>query len=116
MAPTDELPREDASATIHEPTPAAQSLSGDDEKRSGSIDKHADAEEKGEVAENDNANAAPEGEQEDPDAVYPTGLALGLLTLGLCLTTFVIALDNTIIATAIPHITTVFHSLDDVGW
>ncbi|KZP14857.1 MFS general substrate transporter [Athelia psychrophila] len=56
------------------------------------------------------------GEQEDPEAEYPKGSALGLLALGLCLTTFVIALDNTIIATAIPHITTVFDSLGDVGW
>lgn len=29
---------------------------------------------------------------------------------------FVVALDNTIIATAIPKITTVFHSTQDVGW
>ena len=27
-----------------------------------------------------------------------------------------VALDNTIISTAIPTITTVFHSLNDVGW
>jgi MFS family permease len=43
-------------------------------------------------------------------------LKLWILSLGLCLTTFVIALDNTIIATAIPKITTVFNSLEDVGW
>lgn len=30
--------------------------------------------------------------------------------------TFVVALDNTIIATAIPRITEVFQSTDDVGW
>ncbi|KAH7242786.1 major facilitator superfamily domain-containing protein [Fusarium tricinctum] len=44
------------------------------------------------------------------------GLQLGLLTLGLSLATFVVALDNTIIATAIPRITSAFNSLDDVGW
>ena len=47
---------------------------------------------------------------------YPKGAALVLLTFGLCLATFVVALDNTIIATAIPRITTVFDSLNDVGW
>ncbi len=53
---------------------------------------------------------------EDDDSKYATGLPLHLLTFGLTLSTFVIALDNTIIATAIPRITTVFNSLDDVGW
>lgn len=70
----------------------------------------------------------------DDESKYPKALPLALLTFGLCLTTFVIALDNTIIgervpllssvhhdlicftATAIPKITTVFDSLNDVGW
>ncbi|GME66062.1 MFS general substrate transporter [Neofusicoccum parvum] len=34
----------------------------------------------------------------------------------LCLAVFCVALDNTIIATAIPKITSDFHSLEDVGW
>lgn len=53
---------------------------------------------------------------EDDESKYATGLSLHLLTLGLTLSTFVIALDNTIIATAIPRITTVFQSVNDVGW
>jgi len=47
---------------------------------------------------------------------YPTGLKLNLISLALCLSVFLMALDNTIIATAIPKITDQFHSLDDVGW
>lgn len=47
---------------------------------------------------------------------YPSGLKLGLITLALCLGVFLMALDNSIIATAIPHITDQFNSLDDVGW
>ncbi|KAL2064826.1 hypothetical protein VTL71DRAFT_3966 [Oculimacula yallundae] len=47
---------------------------------------------------------------------YPTGVKLGLISLALCLSVFLIALDNTIIATAIPKITDQFHSLPDVGW
>ncbi|KAJ7758576.1 major facilitator superfamily domain-containing protein [Mycena maculata] len=47
---------------------------------------------------------------------YPTGLKLGLITLALCLSVFLVSLDNTIIATAIPKITDQFDSLDDVGW
>lgn len=47
---------------------------------------------------------------------YPTGVKLHLISLALCLSVFLIALDNTIIATAIPKITDQFKSLDDVGW
>lgn len=53
---------------------------------------------------------------EDDESKYPKGGPLAILTFGLCLATFVVALDNTVIATAIPKITTVFDSLNDVGW
>lgn len=56
-----------------------------------------------------------EDEAED-ESKYLSGPKLIILSLGLCLVTFVIALDNTIIATAIPKITTVFNSLEDVAW
>ena len=65
------------------------------------------------------ATTTPAAESEaDPndETEYPGGLKLALITIGLALATFVIALDNTIIATAIPQITTVFNSLNDVGW
>ncbi|RDL36192.1 putative HC-toxin efflux carrier TOXA [Venustampulla echinocandica] len=58
-----------------------------------------------------------EGQEETENVTkYPGGLSLALLTLGLCLAMFVVALDNTVIATAIPRITTDFDSLNDVGW
>ncbi|TVY52678.1 Aspyridones efflux protein [Lachnellula cervina] len=47
---------------------------------------------------------------------YPTGMKLGLISMALCLSVFLMALDNSIIATAIPKITDQFHSLPDVGW
>ncbi|ATZ46384.1 Bcmfs1 [Botrytis cinerea B05.10] len=47
---------------------------------------------------------------------YPTGVKLQLISLALCLSVFLMALDNSIIATAIPKITDQFHSLNDVGW
>ncbi|KAL3419414.1 major facilitator superfamily transporter [Phlyctema vagabunda] len=34
----------------------------------------------------------------------------------LCLATFCVAVDNTILSTAVPRITHDFHSIDDVGW
>ncbi|KAJ5158517.1 Major facilitator superfamily domain general substrate transporter [Penicillium coprophilum] len=47
---------------------------------------------------------------------HQTGPKLALITLALCLGVFLVALDNSIIATAIPKITSQFQSLDDVGW
>jgi len=43
-------------------------------------------------------------EEEDPTE-YPTGLPLLFITTALCLAVFLVALDQTIIATAIPKIT-----------
>lgn len=76
----------------------------------GSSDTEAPAARDGDIAEPNTENA------EQDEIVYPGGLQLGLLTFGLCMATFTVALDNTIIATAIPKITTVFDSLGDVGW
>ncbi|KAL8819246.1 MAG: hypothetical protein Q9223_002277 [Gallowayella weberi] len=51
---------------------------------------------------------------EEPE--YPSGLKLTIITISLCVSVLLMALDNTIIATAIPKITDRFNSLDDVGW
>ena len=64
----------------------------------------------------DIAGAPTDDEEPEDESKYLSGLKLWTLSFGLCLTTFVIALDNTIIATAIPKITSVFNSLEDVGW
>ena len=47
---------------------------------------------------------------------YPGGLKLAIIMVALCLAVFLVALDNTIIATAIPRITDQFHALNDVGY
>jgi MFS family permease len=47
---------------------------------------------------------------------YPKGLKLVLIFVSLCSSTFLVALDSTIIATAIPTITSQFNSLDDISW
>ncbi|KAF7312051.1 DHA14-like major facilitator [Mycena indigotica] len=47
---------------------------------------------------------------------FPHGIKLALLIVALCLSVFLVALDNTIIATAIPRITDEFKSLDDISW
>jgi hypothetical protein len=52
----------------------------------------------------------------DEGANHVHGAARIALVFGLCVTTFLVGLDQLIIATAIPKITTLFHSLEDVGW
>jgi len=53
---------------------------------------------------------------EDEEIVYPNGLVLAAIVLALCLAVFLVALDQTIIATAIPRITDRFQSVKDIGW
>lgn len=53
-----------------------------------------------------------------PVSVPPTPSTWKLVAINLasCLAVLCVALDNTIIATAIPRITDDFHALNDVGW
>lgn len=57
-------------------------------------------------------------EQSIPDSFrsYPAGWKLALILMALCLGTLLVAIDTTIIGTAIPVISTAFQALDDVGW
>ncbi|KFY01036.1 hypothetical protein O988_02960 [Pseudogymnoascus sp. VKM F-3808] len=54
----------------------------------------------------------------DDDAAdyLPMGPKLYLIVFSLMMAVFCVALDNTIIAVAIPRITDQFHNLNDVGW
>lgn len=47
---------------------------------------------------------------------YPTGIKLVLIMASLMMAVFLVALDQTIIATAIPKITDDFGSITDIGW
>ena len=47
---------------------------------------------------------------------HPRGIRLVLITIGLILSIFITALDSTIIATAIPSITTQFGSISNIAW
>ncbi|TVY40037.1 Efflux pump [Lachnellula subtilissima] len=46
----------------------------------------------------------------------PEGVTLLLLTVGLMFSVFIMSLDTSIIATAVPKISTEFHSIDQIGW
>jgi hypothetical protein len=52
----------------------------------------------------------------EEDMQYPHGLKLFAILAALCLSVFLVALDQTIIATAIPKITDHFNSIKDIGW
>lgn len=57
----------------------------------------------------------PESKVEE-EVVYPSFKKLIFIMIALYLSMFLVALDRTIIGTAIPKITDDFHSIDDVGW
>ncbi|CRG85566.1 Putative HC-toxin efflux carrier TOXA [Talaromyces islandicus] len=57
-----------------------------------------------------------DGSPKDREPVYPKGFQLTIIAIALALALFLIALDMTIIATAIPKITDEFQGLDKVGW
>lgn len=58
-------------------------------------------------------DALPEDNTEDFEL---TGLPLALVIFGLALAIFLMSLDSSIIATAIPRITSQFNSTSDIGW
>ncbi|KIW67751.1 hypothetical protein PV04_06981 [Phialophora macrospora] len=108
--PVETKPQGDNDRPISPPSQPAAEASNTDEKQAA--ETHHEG-----LTRRVSTSASSAGEPgEDDESKYATGLPLHLLTFGLTLSTFVIALDNTIIATAIPRITTVFNSLDDVGW
>ncbi|KFZ19157.1 hypothetical protein V502_03792 [Pseudogymnoascus sp. VKM F-4520 (FW-2644)] len=47
---------------------------------------------------------------------YPKGLQFFFILIALILSIFMVALDLTIVATAIPKITDQFHSVSEIGW
>ncbi|KAK9495527.1 major facilitator superfamily domain-containing protein [Lipomyces doorenjongii] len=62
------------------------------------------------------SQGTPEDASSKAEQAFPNGKKIALIMLALMLGMFLVALDRTIIATAVPQITNKFHSLDDVGW
>ncbi|OJJ44953.1 hypothetical protein ASPZODRAFT_153281 [Penicilliopsis zonata CBS 506.65] len=56
----------------------------------------------------------PDDKEKEPE--YPGLFTVGVIIAGLYLAVFLVALDQTIIGTAIPKITDQFKSIDDIGW
>ena len=52
----------------------------------------------------------------DDEVIYPSKGRTAVIMICLYLSMFLVALDRTILATAIPRITDDFQSIDDIGW
>ncbi|KAH7419488.1 major facilitator superfamily domain-containing protein [Cadophora sp. MPI-SDFR-AT-0126] len=57
-----------------------------------------------------------EEQEEEEEEVYPPWNRVAVIMAALYCTMFIVALDRTILGTAIPKITDEFHSINDVGW
>lgn len=97
-------------------------LSGDSTRAPSTMGSTFDLEKKG--AETDSASTKdstkeeplPVKNDEEEPTEYPTGIKLAFIVVALVLSVFLVSLDLTIVATAIPKITDDFHRLDDVSW
>ncbi|EOD49204.1 MFS gliotoxin efflux transporter [Neofusicoccum parvum] len=77
-----------------------------------------DNESASEKAAGSDVDAEAQGEKLEPvvSSEQPTGLKLFVIVVAVICSIFLVALDMTIVATAIPKITDEFRSLDQVGW
>ncbi len=64
---------------------------------------------------NNETEAKPDQDNEKAEE-YPSGPRLIIIVVALALGVFLLSLDLTIVATAIPKITDEFHGLNDVSW
>ncbi|EGE77149.2 major facilitator superfamily transporter [Blastomyces dermatitidis ATCC 18188] len=99
-------------ASTHDEAPTPQATAGADEKTLSGIPEGAD----GLEVSTDNAKDGNAKDDNSNETNYLSGFPLIIVVVGLCLAVLLVALDNTIIATAIPKITDHFKALDDVGW
>ncbi|KAK0516386.1 hypothetical protein JMJ35_000989 [Cladonia borealis] len=69
-----------------------------------------------EKSKDDLKEAPADGIPDEEGGTWVTGLSLFTILGAICLVCFLMLLDTSIIVTAVPQITTKFHSLQDVGW
>ncbi|KAL1863008.1 hypothetical protein Daus18300_008164 [Diaporthe australafricana] len=89
--------------------PKSQLGSGEDVRKTEALNISSDPETEG---------SKPSGAQtvSDDSSNEVRGAKLILINTALCICTLLVGLDFTLIATAIPRITSEFHSIQDVGW
>lgn len=67
-------------------------------------------------SKSEHGSAPPEKDANGNDVVFPKGPTRILIIMSLCLSVFLVALDQTIIAPALGAITSEFASVKDIGW
>ena len=97
--------------------PSDDRLSTVDEKRDSSLNQ-AQPQLDSATVEQGSLSSAKDGEtaSSSSDTDYPKAARLAVIVFAVTLCVFLVALDLTIVGTAIPRITDEFHSLDQVGW
>ena len=115
--------KEDSSNTPAVSQSQSTSLSDLDKEKAAALsptlsreNKHSDTDGDGKIIETTPIEEAEALDKLSDEPEYPSGAKLGIIVASLCLSVFLMALDNTIIATAIPKITDHFKAIDDVGW
>jgi len=104
-------PSSPATRDVKDAGDASPSSSADD------VEKLAQDQPQGLSPPQDDKGASPAAVQASPEPFqYPPFREALLIILALYLAIFLVALDRTIISTAIPRMTDDFHTLDDVGW
>lgn len=88
-------------------SPCSPTASNDGSQGTGDLERQSKLEEGAETEE----QAPPSG-----TTAHLPPWRLTLVVLSLCIGTLLVAIDTTIVSTAIPHIATDFKALDDVGW
>lgn len=109
--------REDVQTSTHSLPSSRNGSEGDMEKKDGPTESTTPV--VASVAPSDQASihdGLDATQQQEEEIEYPKAMKLALIMIALCLSVFLMALDNTIISTAIPKITDQFHSINDVGW
>lgn len=90
---------------------------GNQDQSDGSVATSSSKSAPAEDVEKTNENETTVDDQNGSNSTeYPHGLKLVLLLMSIYFSVFLVALDRTIIATALPQITDHFDSFDDVGW
>jgi len=108
-------PKQDAE---HNPSPTP-SMIAEEERRAIDNMSTTDVDEEAQVVDAVGEKVDPAGAPSstgDASHEYPTGMRLSMIIVALVLSIFLVALDMTIVATAIPKITDEFKRLDEVSW
>ncbi|KAL6884239.1 putative aflatoxin efflux pump [Trichoderma longibrachiatum] len=108
-----QLPRTSASSTEVANTPTTAYLS---DEKPGPIPTQEQTIAQPANSDNEGANLQAPAPDSAEDNYKPKSLKFWLIIVSAFVSMFLVALDRTIISTAIPTITDDFHSLSDIGW